>query len=131
MQNYFETEFIVIGYSKEHHAIVLAWKTPPTSDEFRLGMDHILQGMMDYKTGKVVADTLYMGAVHPDDQAWAATHWYNRAREAGFSHNAIIVPSDIFTEMSVESILNQVQNNVAITAYFPNKDEAVAWIDRF
>jgi hypothetical protein len=131
MQNYFETEFIVIGYCKVNHAVVATWKTPPTSDEFRVGMDNMLQGMIDFKTGKIVADTIYMGAVHPDDQAWAASHWYNRAEKAGFSHNAIIVPSDIFTEMSVEGILNQVQDNVAVIAYFPSKEEAIAWIDRF
>lgn len=131
MQQYFETKFISIGYSKECHAVVAAWKTPPTSSEFRIGMDHILQGMIHFKTGKVVGDTIYMGAVHPDDQAWVASHWYSRAEKAGFSHNAIIVPSDIFIEMSVESILNQVQNNVTVNAYFPNKEEAIAWINQF
>jgi hypothetical protein len=95
MQNYFETEYIVIGYSKQNHVIVTTWKTPPTSHEFRVEMDNMLQGMIDFKICQVVADTVYMGAVHPDDQVWVASHWYNRAEKAGFSHNAIVVPSDI------------------------------------
>ena len=130
-QNYSETEFIVVRYNNAVNAIIAIWKTPPLSDEFREGMETMLRAMLHFKTGKIVADTVYMGAVHPDDQEWAASHWYNRAAEAGFSHNAVIVPADIFTEMSVEAILDKVVNNVVVNKYFPGIEEAMAWIGKF
>ena len=131
MQDYFESEFISISYSKNNHCIIAVWKTPPTSEEFRKGMDHMLEAMINFKTGKIVADTIYMGTVHPDNQEWAASHWYTRAAKAGFSHNAIVVPSDIFTAMSVESILELVGNSVAVTQYFQNVNDALDWIKKF
>lgn len=131
MDNYFESEFIVIGYSRAVRAIIAVWKTPPSSDEFREGLETMLRAMIHYKTGKIIADTIYMGAVHPDDQEWVASHWYSRAAEAGFSHNAIVVPADIFTEMSVEAILSQVQNNITMIHYFSGIDQATAWIAEF
>jgi hypothetical protein len=131
MENYFESECIIVKYSKAVNTIIAIWKTPPLSEEFRTGMETMLRAMAHFKTGKIVADTVYMGAVHPDDQEWVASDWYNRAAKTGFSHNAIVVPADIFTEMSVEAILNRVENNVAAISYFPNVDEAIAWIGKF
>lgn len=131
MQNYFESEFVNIDYNEGDRVIIMVWKTPPTSGEFRRGMDSLVEAMINFKTGKILADTVYMGAVHPDDQDWAATDWNRRAIAAGFSHNAIVVPSDIFTEMSVEAILDQVGDNGAVNHFFHSMPEALTWIKKF
>ncbi len=130
MQIYFDSEFVNIAYREEDRVIIGAWKTTPTSEEFRTGMNYLLEAMMDFKTGKILADTIYMGAVHPDDQNWSATDWNRRAIAAGFSHNAIVVPSDIFTEMSVEAILDQVGDNGVVNRFFYNMPDALDWIKK-
>lgn len=128
MNVYFESNYFIVKYSEATHAIVSKWITSPTSEEFRDGLEVLLQAMMHFKTSKMVSDTTYMGALLSKDQEWAASHWYMRASKIGFSHNAIIIPSDIFTEMSVQSTLDAIEDKVTVTRYFDNLEDAIVWI---
>ncbi|WP_333819195.1 hypothetical protein [Ohtaekwangia sp.] len=130
MKVYFKSEFFKITYLQDINIIASAWTTPPSSEEFRQGMEHLLHAIQHFKTGKLISDTTYMGAIFPEDQEWAATDWYQRAAAAGFSHNAIIVPHDIFTELSVETILDRVDKRM-IRAFFDNENAAMEWIRQF
>lgn len=130
MNVYFKNEFFKITYHKNINTIASAWITAPSSVEFRLGMENLIQAILYFKTGKLISDTTYMGAILPEDQEWAAIDWYARASKAGFSHNAIIVPPDIFTELSVEAILEKVEKGM-IRSFFNNEDAAVEWIRQF
>jgi len=127
MQNYFETDYVTIGYDKDNHIIVHRWIVAPTSAELREGANMTISAMKQFKTGKVVWDTRNMGTLHPDDQHWAATEYYNNARKAGYSQAAFIIPSDIFTQMSVEDTMSQVEN-IFLSAYFDNMESAEEWI---
>lgn len=131
MQAYFDSEFIRISYNETTSVVVNAWKTPPSSDEFKIGMENLLEAIKHFKIGKILSDTTYMGAIHPDDQHWTATDWYHRAAKVGFSHNAIVVPPDVFTEMSVKEILDQIENTSVTTSFFQTVEDATAWIQQF
>lgn len=128
MQLYFESDYFIVKYSKATHAVINKWITTPTSAEFREGMEALLQAMIHYKASKIVSDTTCMGALLPEDQEWAASHWYLRAVKAGFSHNAIIIPADIFTEMSVHATLDSIEDIVTTVRYFDNIEDAMVWI---
>jgi len=130
MQTYFENDCITIGYNEISHAVITQWTTPPTSDEFREALNVVLAIMECFKTGKQVSDTTRLGAMHPEDQRWVATVWFERAVKAGYSHLAIIVPSDVFTQMSVEDTFSQVTNPIPC-AYFDNRETAINWIKQF
>jgi hypothetical protein len=130
MKVYFENEYFVVKYSTATYALVNKWITNPTSAEFREGMEILLQAMIHFKTSKMVSDTTYMGALLPEDQEWAASHWYIRASKIGFSHNGIIIPSDIFTEMSVQGTLDAIEDKVTVTRYFDNLEDAMVWISQ-
>lgn len=130
MQTYFEKDYITIGYNKDAHAVVSQWTTPPTSDEFRKALDAILAALEHFKTGKQVSDTTHLGAMHPEDQKWVATDWFEKALKAGYSHLAIIVPSDVFTQMSVEDTFSNVTSPIPYT-YFDTMETAIAWIKQF
>ncbi len=129
MQNYFETDFVTIGYDKANHVIVLKWLVPPTSDEFREGLNSLITAMEHFITGKLVTDTTYLGTIHPNDQQWSATEWVHGAIKAGYSQIAIIIPADVFTQMSVEDTMNQVESPFPM-AYFNNIEDAIDWIKK-
>ncbi|MFD0999740.1 hypothetical protein ACFQ21_10495 [Ohtaekwangia kribbensis] len=128
MKVYFESDYFVVKYSTAIHAVVNKWITAPTSVEFREGMETLLQAMIYYKAGKIVSDTTYLGTLLQEDQEWAASHWYRRAVEAGFSHNAIIIPANLFTEMSVYATLDSIEENVTTIRYFDAMEDAMVWI---
>ena len=127
MQNYFETDYVTVNYDKGNNLIILKWIVAPTSDEFREGLNSLIAAMEHFKTGKLVTDTTYLGTIHPADQQWSATEWVQGAIKVGYSQIAIIIPADVFTQMSVEDTMSQVDNPLPF-AHFDNMETAIDWI---
>lgn len=130
MPEYLKNEVLTISYNEAALAVVAKWIVTPTSAEFREGLDAMLAAMKKFDTGKLVVDTTFLGAIHPDDQQWSANDWYKKAREVGYNQIALIVPTDIFTKMSVQDTMDSVQEQAVNTGYFDNIDSAVEWIMR-
>jgi hypothetical protein len=130
MQNHFETDYVTTAYDKANHVVILKWKVAPTSVEFRDGLNSIISAMVHFKTGKLIADTTHLGVIHPDDQEWSATAWVQEALKVGYSQIALIVPSDIFTQLSVEDTLNMNKEETMDipTGYFDTVEAAIEWI---
>jgi len=130
MQNFFETDYITIGYDKTNHVMLVKWIVAPTSTEYREGLNSFIAAMEHFKTGKIISDATYLGTIHPDDQQWSFTEWFQRAIKVGYSQMALIIPNDVFTQMSVEDTMNQVAGRFPF-AYFDNMETAIEWINQF
>ena len=125
MQPYFKNDFVIIKYDKVNHVIIHRWIDTITSAEFREGLNYLIPAMKLFKTGNIITDTTCMGIIHPDDQHWSVTNWFQKALKAGYSKVAIIVPDDDITRMSIEDTMNQARP--FLFAYFDNMDEAIDW----
>jgi len=69
----------------------------PTSAEYREGMNAMIDAMKHFKAGKVIFDLTLAGALHPDDQHCQFPIGNPRAVNAGQSHVALVLASDIFS----------------------------------
>ena len=127
-EEHFINEFITVHFDGPSSAAVARWLVPPTSSEFREGLELMLTFMKKFHTGKLVVDTTHLGAIHEDDQTWAASDWYDKAIAIGYCKIAMILPTDIFTQMSVENTMASVKENVVSTAYFDTLEAALQWI---
>jgi hypothetical protein len=126
MQNYFKADYARIDYDAESNAVVFIWLIPGSYDEFRESMEKIMEAEQYFKTGKLIVDTNHQGIIHPDNQKWLATDWWERAAKIGHSHAAIIMPKDILAAMSVDETMARV--NGVIVGYFNNMEDAIEWI---
>ncbi len=128
MQTYFENDFITIGYDKINHLIVHTWIVPPTSDEFREGLNSLIPAMEFFKTGNIITDTTNLGIIYPDDRQWAVADWFQSALKVGYSQLAVITPDYVFTLMLSEDAMRQA--SLIQTAYFDNMEAAIDWIKK-
>jgi len=123
-----------LGYFQAHYdadldAIVEAWITSPTSEEFRIGMNKIIDLMAEHKTGALLGDTKELGALSEEDQQWSFTEWLEKALQVGYHSFAVIISPDIFAQMSVEDTLTEVQAKTTVTIqYFDDEEKAREWI---
>jgi hypothetical protein len=70
-----------------------------------------------------------MGAISPEDQQWSITEWLDNALKVGYNCLAIIVPDEIFTQISVNDIISQVEGKNPVTIqYFNSISEARKWL---
>jgi hypothetical protein len=130
MQIYFEEDFFVIHYDKINKIIIAEWRIPPTSQEFRNGMEVMIDAIKHFNTGKVVFDTLALGVLFDADQEWVSSDWYGRAVEAGYAQVAFVLLPDGFTKMFVEETVKRTTDRIP-TAYFNSRSAAIDWINNF
>ncbi|HTJ50066.1 MAG TPA: hypothetical protein VL443_11465 [Cyclobacteriaceae bacterium] len=128
MLPYFQKDFLIIYYDEVNRIVVSKWEIPPASQEFRNGMDVLIEALIHFNTGKVIFDTVYLGALLDSDQTWISRNWYERAVRAGYSQVAFVIPQEVFTQMFVIEAVNQTINRIP-TAYFHNMKEAIDWIN--
>jgi len=129
MENtYFKAPYLLLQYNEQEKYIVANWQHFPLSEEFRVGMDHLIRLMEEKKIGKVLTDTRKMGAISPDDQDWSINEWLPRAFKAGYRRIAIVISEDIFNQMSVEDIMSRVKGVDFVTQYFPSLEEGRKWL---
>jgi hypothetical protein len=128
MVEFFEKEYASIGYDETAQAMILLWKIGTTSAEYRNTLNSLLLGMEHFQTSRVIVDTTHLGAIHPDDQEWSISDWTVRAMSSGYTHLAIILPDDIFTQVSVEDTMSLVEDRILQSHYFSSMQEAKEWI---
>lgn len=127
MQVYFNTDYASIRYDQNNHSLIGTWKLPPLPQEFRTYMQALLSAMEQFNTGKVVADTQHMGTLHIEDQEWASGEWTDLAVRAGYSHAAILLPADVYSQMAIEDTMISTAGAVTFS-YFENMEAALTWI---
>jgi hypothetical protein len=76
---------------------------------------------------KLLSDSRQMGAVDKEDQLWSIQDWAPRANAAGIEHIAFVMPEQAVAELSINSVLNQVDDDTE-REYFDDFDEATEWL---
>lgn len=127
MSIYFDKDYVSISYDANNHLLVASWKMPPLSSEFRTYMEALISAMEHFETGKLIADTTRMGTLSLEDQEWSSKDWTRRAIEVGYSHVAILLPTDVFSQMAIEDTMNGMVGPVAFS-YFENMEDALIWM---
>lgn len=124
----FKTDYLVIEHEPSTDYVLMNWTTTPSSPEFRKGMNELIKAITSTRCGKVLTDTRKLGAISPEDQAWSAGDWAQEAIKTGYKL-AILMPEDIFGMMSVEDVMNSVQEDTLVKfAYFKESEEAKNWL---
>ncbi len=127
MAVYFNSDYKRIEYDEQHRVLVATWKLAPTSTEFRSGMMAMLDAMKQFNTGRLVYNVIPLGLLLEEDSIWAATEWREKAIALGRSKVAFVLPDDVFTMMSVESMMEREDREVPI-AYFKRMEDAIRWV---
>jgi hypothetical protein len=127
MKPYFEKDFFAVYFNDVDQIIIAEWRIPPTSQEFREGMNVVIDALQFFNCGRIIFDTVTLGVVLEADQDWISTDWYGRAIKAGYAQVAFILPPDIITDMCVRETVELTTNRIP-TAYFEDRSAAVDWI---
>ena len=125
---YFESTYGTVSFDTELQANLMIWTTPPSSREFREGMNKLADQINERGVADILTDTTHLGAIDPDDQVWSATTWTDRiTKVSGRRKLALILPEEIFTQISVADTMAMVQDAVEMK-YFSSLQEAKAWV---
>lgn len=119
-----DTEAGYLYYRWQHHA---------EGQAYRNSLLAVIETMRREGVHKVLADDTNLGMIAPDDQEWALSHCLPLTLAVGCTAMAIIVPRDIFGQITVEAVMEAAQERVETALryrYFEDIDSAKAWLQQ-
>ena len=127
----FENELLTMSYEKSDNLYVEKWQ-PTTKDmteeqwkETRL---KLMDVFVQYNADKILAlsENFYF-VITPELQGWLAE---NITKKVGHRVKkiAITVPAEIFSEVSVQQLMDEKETGELHTKYFGDEEEARAWL---
>jgi hypothetical protein len=130
METLYEKPFCKITYHNGNQPAYIHadWVGFATSAQFRESCETVLASMQAKKISRVVMDGGKAKLAAPADQEWFNTNWIPRAIGAGYRTCAVVVPKDLFGQMSTKQVVSQVDKDKITTFMFDDTSEAKAWI---
>jgi hypothetical protein len=101
-----------------------------TSPVYREQAEKQIEAFRTYGAHGIIWDLQEAGVITPEDQQWTLEDWQPRAIEAGYRRGAIVIPENIFGELSVINVISKIdQHNDLSVQYFNSTANAIRWMD--
>ena len=130
MKVVFEEKFLTLEHYEEGNYLVELWSGFTTDKQFMDLLDKIIVVCEAKTVGGVVIDARNHKGLSPAMQKHAAEVMEKYAKKAGHFKQAIMVPRDVFSKLSVNNYSKEMDKNVGIvdTKFFEDLDEAKGWL---
>lgn len=110
-------------------AVIVEWLTAPASGDYRRVLNEALEALKECHYSRWVGDVRHLGAVTEADQQWSNAVWFPEALACGLNKLAVILPDDIFNQLSIEEIIHRVESDDLSHHFFSSMEEALGWIE--
>jgi hypothetical protein len=131
LETVFSSEIGDVFFDTSINAVQITWKAYATTEEFREVLHHALTLMNERKADKWLANTKSLGVINPEDHVWFNEVWMPQAMEAGTRRVAMIVSDDVFAQLSMDDIMDEVREIAPVRdRFFTTIEEAREWLGR-
>lgn len=117
-----------ISYLEDVDCIYLKWIGFARVGAFKEACNFSLDLLINKETSKMMADNRLGKAIPQESQNWMNDIWFPKAFQAGYRTSAVIVSEDIFNDMAVKNIVNQMDKQKFSVQYFKDLDKAKEWL---
>ena len=128
----FKSKFLQIQYNKKDNICIADWTKETENandDDFKNWNIELVNKIAERRPHGLLANTLnYKFAIHPGLQEWSVSNVFQQYAKAGLTKIAIIVPTELIAEMSLEQFVDEYEDNSIETQYFNNAEKAKDWL---
>ncbi len=118
-----------VSYLPQTGCAKIEWLGMPTSDEFRLGCNTVLDILKDKGLTKVLVDNSAATLFTVADQRWLNEDWLPRAEKQGYRFSATILgDTDAFVKFAAQSIASKRDSLRFTSKFFKTEGDALAWL---
>lgn len=125
----FERPYVTLELDEPLKCLTQRWKGFAKSEQFREGINKSLEFFQQKQIDKIISDTQNAALVKKEDTDWVATVITPKMMQHGLRRMAFIVPTNVFTQMSVDNFKSEAKGGVRIQ-YFDNYEKAKEWISK-
>ncbi|MBN2663107.1 MAG: hypothetical protein JXR68_05615 [Bacteroidales bacterium] len=125
----FDSDFAEIFYNNDNKMVLLSWKRPVNSEEYRTAFLKVLKTFTEHNFHLLLSDTRLQGAISPSDRKWLETEIIPIAIEAGLKYTATVISEDVFKKYYLGKLKEKSQK-AGMTEFeiFDNYDRAIKWL---
>ena len=125
----FEKPYVTLELDEPLKCLTQRWKGFAKSEQFREGINKSLEIFQRKPINKIISDTQNASLVRKEDTDWVATTIIPKLVQCGLRYMAFIVPTNVFTQISVDNFKNEAKGGVRIQ-YFDDYEKAKEWISK-
>jgi hypothetical protein len=130
MRLYFENP---VGRLLEHpdgYALVQYTAAPRDFAVFQAFLTHTHHLLRRHGWHKMLADQRHMAPFTDEERHWIGQDWLARSASDGYAlFGAIIIPTDVYAHLALDSVMSTIQQNSALTyRLFTTEQEATEWL---
>ena len=127
----FEEKYLTIHHNEDVQCIHMQWTGFATTEKYKHGMNTGLEKVKEKQVSKWLADMVNMGAIAPDDQKWTNENWFPRLLASGIRTAAVVMSKDVFNQLAVKKIGEDMTDNSYTMHFFDDLEEAKSWLKDF
>ena len=127
MIKYFENDIVKIHYVPEIQKGIGFWDGKGLHENYKEGSNQTLNLLKEKNLSRRIGDMSKLGVISQENQKWTNENWFPRVISEGLKRIAVVVSSDIFGKMSVDSIMSKVSDGV-FNRFFDNVEDAKQWV---
>lgn len=113
----------------ELRALINTWSGFLKGDHYRSRMERVLELVGEHRVERVLADVSRLRSLLAEDSVWTNGVWAPRAVAAGMRAMAVVLPSNVFAQLSVTRVVQRLGEVQMLTAQFDDVLAAQRWLE--
>jgi hypothetical protein len=122
-------DHVTMELLREPGVLVNTWTGFLKGDEYRALMDRAIALLAQHGVSKVLADVSQLRPLVPADMSWTTEDWAPRAVAAGMRELAVVLPHNVFAQLSVTRVVESLGDERIVTAQFDDVRNALGWLE--
>ncbi len=128
-KSHYEEPYVSIRWISAARRVEVEWKAWANAAEFRAALEAALGAVREHHASKLLVDFLHAKVFAEEVQKWLAEDWIPRARAAGLSWTALVLPKSELIKFNIESALAKAQSVHDKVRFFATIEQAVSWLN--
>jgi hypothetical protein len=121
--------FLTIYWDDSFEGVLMEWKGSfQKGEQIKQGLDAGLDFLIEKKATRWLANTKELSVFTKETQTWINESWFPRIMGSTARAMAVIVPSNVLSQMSVESVMKTANGTNLKVRNFSEVDDARKWI---
>lgn len=129
---YADNDYVFISYFYDAKILKVQWKQKSenmSDEDFKQQITFIKEAVIQYKPLYVVGNAVNMAyGITPELQEWHNNFLFPAFRDEKVEKLAIVVSEDIFTQVSIEQLIEDEKDAFFLTQYFGRESAALDWL---
>jgi hypothetical protein len=122
-------EFATLVFHPQSKIVHHTFHKTVGGEQFQNVLNHGIEMLSKHGAHKWLSDDRMNSALSDADTEWATTVWFQRAKAAGWTVWALVVPQGIMARLNLMDHINRYSEQGIRVMVFVDPDEAMRWLE--